>query len=224
MKSLSKIKVWREWRLLVLSMTWFLVSCGVVEKLANRAPMIKKLVAGEYTIMVGDTTSVSVEATDPDEDELSYSWNATGGYFISNQGQAVHWIAPKVEGIYEIEVTVRDTNGGEADDKVSITVMSENKPTVSITQPQDGAYLTALGSIAIEADVSPLSFIDRVEFQVDGQPLGTDKHPPFSQTWQLPGLTGAKKIRVVAWRTGTGSISSADSITVFLQGVIPIPR
>jgi len=199
-------------------------TCGVVEKLANRPPQIKQVNAEQYVAMVGDTILVSVEASDPDKDELTFSWNATGGHFVSNQGAEVRWIAPKIEGVYDVEVTVRDKNGGEAVEKVSISVMSESRPSVRITQPKDGQYITALGSIEIQVDASPIAFIDRVEFYVDGKIFTADKYPPFSQSWTVSGLSGPKKLKAVAWRVGSGSVKGADSVTVILQGVIPIPR
>ncbi len=199
-------------------------TCGVVEKLANRPPQIKQVSAEQYFAMVGDTVTVSVEASDPDKDELTYSWNATGGHFISSQGEVVRWIAPKIEGIYDVEVAVRDKNGGESVEKVSISVMSESKPSVRITQPKDGEYITALGSVEVQVDASPIAFIDRVEFYVDGKILSADKFPPYAQSWTVTNLSGPKKLKAVAWRVGSSSIRGADSVNVILQGVIPIPR
>ncbi len=200
------------------------ISCGVVEKLANRPPQIKQVIADRYVVMVGDTVIVSVQASDPDKDELTFSWNASGGHFVGSQGEQVRWIAPKIEGVYDVEVTVRDKNGGEAVEKVSISVMSESRPSVRITQPKDGEYITALGSVEVQVDASPVAFIDRVEFYVDGKLLSIDKFPPFSEPWAVSGLSGPKKVKAVAWRVGAGSVKGADSVTVILQGVIPIPK
>jgi len=208
--------------LLVIAAVFF--SCGVVEKLANRAPVIHKVSADRYTVFVGDTVNVSVDATDPDEDELTYSWSATGGTFINRHQQSARWIAPKREDSFDLQVTVRDENGGEAGEMLTINVVSPSKPSVEITQPADGAYLVGLGTTEIRAKVVPQSFIDYVEFYIDDQLLGVDKTPPYTQKWTLTGLSGWVELKAVALRSIPDVIRSADSIRVSIQGVVPIPN
>ncbi|MDZ7378122.1 MAG: hypothetical protein ONB06_02130 [candidate division KSB1 bacterium] len=43
-----------------------------MEKLANRPPMILRVFAMDYDLSPGDTTTVMVEAEDPDGDRLSF--------------------------------------------------------------------------------------------------------------------------------------------------------
>jgi len=200
-----------------------LMSCGVVEKLANRAPVIKKIEADRYTVLVGDTVNVSVEASDPDEDELTYSWSANGGTFITRHEAAVQWIAPAFEDVFELAVAVKDKNGGEANDNLAITVTSNTQPGVRITYPRDGEYIVALNTVEIKAEATPVSFIDRVEFYVDGKLLGTDSTSPFSYDWPLSNYSGKIMIKAVAWRSVPRLTQGSDSLTVFIQGVIPIP-
>ncbi|NOY60837.1 MAG: hypothetical protein GXO75_18160 [Calditrichaeota bacterium] len=202
---------------------WFFASCDVVEKLANRAPVIQKIIADPDTVSVSGTVFLTVEAKDPDHDEMTFTWDAKKGHFPNTKGNAVQWVAPETEGIYNIEVTVRDINGGESKDKISITVISENRPTVHITQPNDGDFLVGLGKAEIRVDVIPISFIDRVEFYLNDELLGVDRHQPYSYSLELAGLSGKKEIRCVAYRIGTGVIKGSDSIVVNIQGVVPIP-
>jgi len=220
MMRLFKKKVFNPLTLLFI----FFVSCGVVEKLANRAPIIHKVSADRDTVFVGDTVTVTVDATDPDEDELTFSWSATGGIFISRQSQQVKWIAPKREDTFELQVIVRDENGGEAGESVNINVVSPSKPKIEITQPTDGQYIVGLGTIEIKAKVSPETFIDSVEFFINDQSLGVDQTPPYSFMWTVTGLSGWTEVKVVAYKSVPEAIQSADSIKVSIQGVVPIPK
>jgi len=208
---------------LVLMISLLFITCGVVEKLANRVPVIKKVEADRYTVLVGDTVTVNVNASDPDEDELTYSWSANGGSFINRHEAIVQWIAPDVEDVFDLEVTVKDKNGGEAKDILSITVISNTKPNIKITFPHDGQYIVALNSVEIKVDATPVSFIDRVEFYIHGKLLGADSTPPFSYVWPLTNYSGNIGIKAVAYRSIPRLTQASDSLTVSIQGVIPIP-
>ena len=83
-----------------------------IEVRANRAPTISSLVADAgWTLPLG-SIQVTCEATDPDDDELSYEWSATGGN-ISGTGAAVNWTAPQDVGVYNVTVVVKDGHASE---------------------------------------------------------------------------------------------------------------
>jgi hypothetical protein len=67
------------------------------------------------------TGTLFCDATDPDEDELTYSWSAERGN-ISGEGGEVTWVAPSEYGTFIITLTVTDGRGGEATDTISIIV------------------------------------------------------------------------------------------------------
>jgi hypothetical protein len=84
----------------------------IIEVRANRAPTISSLVAdADWTLPLG-SIQVTCEATDPDDDELSYEWSATGGN-ISGTGAAVNWTAPQDVGVYNVTVMVKDGHASE---------------------------------------------------------------------------------------------------------------
>ncbi|MBA7576423.1 hypothetical protein ES708_18264 [subsurface metagenome] len=64
---------------------------------------------------------MTCEASDPDGDELTYTWSAERGN-ISGEGKEVDWVAPNEFGTFAITVTVTDGRGGEASDERSIRV------------------------------------------------------------------------------------------------------
>jgi hypothetical protein len=200
------------------------IACGVVEKLANRAPTIEEISADSYAVFAGDTVTVRVEASDPDEDELAFTWVSTGGHFINRNGPVADWVAPEREDDYEIEVTVRDKNNGEAKDMVTITVISQEQPDVEITAPKAGEYIVGLNAIEIMVEVTPYRFIESVEFYIDDVFLGETRTRPYTCLWDVDGLSGIREIKAVASRTIPGGVVSADSILVYIEGIIPIPK
>ncbi|MCX6002312.1 MAG: hypothetical protein NTY79_07260 [Chloroflexi bacterium] len=60
-------------------------------------------------------------ATDPDNDQLTYIWKATGGKIIGN-GPNIQWIAAGDPGTYTITCEVADGNGGTAAFTITISV------------------------------------------------------------------------------------------------------
>jgi hypothetical protein len=86
----------------------------VIESLTTNCPRVKPNSSGAIITCV---------ASDPDNDELTYSWSADRGN-ISGEGSTVNWIAPGDYGTYFITVTVTDGRGGEASDEIKIIVCS----------------------------------------------------------------------------------------------------
>lgn len=78
----------------------------------NEMPVIESLVPenSEDTLVVaGDTVKVICTATDADENELFYTWDASGGGFTeSEDGTEITWIAPNQSGVYNIVCKVTD--------------------------------------------------------------------------------------------------------------------
>jgi hypothetical protein len=68
------------------------------------------------------TKTINCNAGDPDGDQLSYSWIATGGH-ISGEGSTVSWTSPGVYGDYTVTVVVSDGRGGRAEGSVVFKVL-----------------------------------------------------------------------------------------------------
>lgn len=79
----------------------------------NRCPEITAMTANPDRVTGGESVQVTVEATDPDGDALSYQWTATGGQ-IEGTGSQVTWVAPTCQElgapsqVFSISVTVSD--------------------------------------------------------------------------------------------------------------------
>ena len=208
-----------------LLVTLFMLSCGVVEKLSNRDPVIKNISASKSVMMTGDTVTVSVTAEDPDEDELTYSWACLdgSGSFANHTSAKTVWTAPAQEDDYTLEVTVRDKNEGEAKESLLIKVLSNSAPNVAITSPQNGDFLVPTGSFTVKAEATPVAYINKLEFYIDDQLMATDTTPPFSFDWDMQGYSGYVVIKARAYRDVPGPSWSDAMITVSIQGVVPIP-
>jgi hypothetical protein len=98
----------------------------------NRPPIIASLeAAAGWTAPLG-SLQVTCTASDPDGDELSYEWIATGGS-TSGAGHEVIWTAPEEVGMYDITVVVNDGHDGE--DTGLLTLIASNGPPPIIENP-----------------------------------------------------------------------------------------
>ena len=206
----------------------FLTSCGVMEKLANRNPVIKRMYATNYLLASGDTTTIYVVAEDPDGDLLEYSWSKDGGSFVSPQESDRRvWQAPTAAGSYTISVTVRDENDGEAREKVTVVVRSDDPPRVEIQKPVEGESIPGIGSYEIEVEAShQTSEIERVDFIINGTVLHTDRSHVsniYTFDWNVNGLSGLYTIQAKAYRLIVPEPPGIDSVHVLLEGVTPVP-
>jgi predicted secreted protein len=96
---------------------------------ANRVPYINSLVADPDWTTPSASLQVTCNATDPDGDELSYEWSASGGS-ITGTGAAVNWIAPEEIGMYDITVVVDDGRGGNATRTIGLRALNGTPPVI----------------------------------------------------------------------------------------------
>jgi len=97
---------------------------------SNTAPVVTAgPTASPTTIAGGQTSALTVAATDVDGDVLAYSWSATGGA-VTGTGAAAVYTPPTVTAntVYQVSVTVTDGRGGSTTGSVSITVTAPNTP------------------------------------------------------------------------------------------------
>ena len=93
----------------------------IINVTVNHSPIIERLTAERSVVNEGESTPIECVASDPDEDELSYLWAATGGD-ISGEGSAIIWTAPDTCESYVVTVTVIDVRGGEASKELNVRV------------------------------------------------------------------------------------------------------
>jgi hypothetical protein len=93
---------------------------------ANNDPTINSIDAPD-SVFPGRVSAITANATDQDDDDLNYAWDASDGT-IQGQGKTVNWTAPVDSGNETITVTVTDGEGGEAQDTVTVTVQDVAPP------------------------------------------------------------------------------------------------
>ncbi len=81
------------------------------------APPLKENPARQWV-----TKTIHCNAEDPDGDQLSYLWRATGGK-ITGEGSTVGWTSPGVSGDYTLTVVVSDGRGGNAEGSITFKVL-----------------------------------------------------------------------------------------------------
>ncbi|MGH7455178.1 MAG: Ig-like domain-containing protein [bacterium] len=198
-----------------------MMSCEELGSLiqANKPPAIDRVFALRDHLLPTDTTTVIVEARDPEGGALSYEWINEGGRLSSTSGRHVLWTAPDIGGSYKISVKARDDKRGETQGQVTIIVLEDEKPTVKVVEPTDGAFIPGLDVFDIKALANHRNGIQRVEFQVGTKNLGTDSSFPYQHSWQVEGLSGPATIIVKAFRAGAAGEPGVDSVRVNVEGV-----
>jgi len=89
---------------------------------ANRAPTINSMTALPAQPRANDLVTVTVSASDPDGDAVSYGFHASGGTIVSQTAGVLLWRAPPTAGTYTITVNVTDGNGGSASRSLTVPV------------------------------------------------------------------------------------------------------
>ncbi|MDI6872218.1 MAG: PKD domain-containing protein [Bacillota bacterium] len=98
-----------------------------------------------YAVNAGQTIPLSVTASDPDGDALSYAWTKTGGTLSATSGTAVNWTAPS-SGSANVTVTITDGKGGTASHTWTFNV-SQGGGEPSMPRPVDWPIGTWTGTI-----------------------------------------------------------------------------
>ncbi len=88
---------------------------------ANHNPIIDSLTARPDKVWPEGETDVTCEASDDDDDPLTYNWSCTGGSF-DGDGATVTWEAPATSDTYGITCEVTDGRGGRTTRTTTVDV------------------------------------------------------------------------------------------------------
>jgi len=95
---------------------------------------------------------------------------------------------------------------------------TDSAPTVSITNPSNGA--TVSGNVSVTANASDDNGVTQVEFFVDGASIGVDTTAPYSASWDTT-TYGDGSHTVSATATDTISQTGSNSVGVTVQNTVP---
>ena len=96
---------------------------------ANNPPTIASLIADVDWVIPLSSCQIECSAEDPDDDELTYEWSASGGD-ISGTGPVVAWIAPDAAGLYDIVVVVTDGWREKDTRSLAVSVAPRSPPVI----------------------------------------------------------------------------------------------
>ena len=115
-----------------------------------------------------------------------------------------------------------DTNGVPSVAHMVSVQSGASPPTVTLTQPANGATFAAPATVNLAASASDDGTVTRVEFFNGAAKLGEDTTAPYSFTW---GGVGAGTYTITARATddlGTSTTSAPSTITVSAANTAPI--
>ncbi|MGB8477032.1 MAG: OmpA family protein [Candidatus Acidiferrum sp.] len=182
---------------------------------ANHAP-VAACSANPTSIFAGsgDTSAIQVDASDADNDSLTYSYSATGGT-VDGTGPNTRWNSTGVSaGSYTITATVNDGKGGTATCATDVKVEPRpNRPpsaTLSVErspiQPGEHTGVICTGS---DPDGDPLTYSYSAS---GGQVTGTGANATFDATGLQAG-SYTVKCTVNDGRGGTGDASGTVEVS-----------
>jgi hypothetical protein len=201
------------------------ISCDPDLFKQKQAPQIFSITSDKgFIINPGDTITLTVEATNPEEGELSYEWSAQAGVFLSSlDDKSVVWKAPFSGGTYPVRVKVSNADKS-SERSADVVVRSMIAPLVRMIQPQDNAFLVQYSTIEIEADAIHENGIFRAWLVVNDT-LEITQVPKiegsrYKFTWNTDIPYGPAELKVIAEANITG-VQGSDSVNVTIEGVIP---
>ena len=209
---------------IALATALFLVSSCTTS--TNNQPTIGSLEPeSEWVVPLG-SLQVVCTASDPEGDELSYAWSASAGE-VSGDGDRATWMAPASEGSYSVAVAVSDGGGGQVMDYVTITVRTNNAPSI-VNLTADAEWTTPSGSVQVTCTASDS---DGDELNYDWSASGGDISGTGAVvSWTAPQEVGAYGITVVVrdghdWEdTRSVSLSVALGPALTIESLIVTPK
>jgi outer membrane protein OmpA-like peptidoglycan-associated protein len=173
-------------------------------------PPVAACTANPTSVFAGssDTVAIHVNASDPDNDPLTYSYTATGGT-VDGSGPDARWNAGSATpGSYTVTVQVNDGKGGTASCATDIKVdpRPNRPPTASLSVerspilPGEHTGITCTGN---DPDGDPLTYSYSAS---GGQVTGTGSNATFDATGLAAG-TYTVKCTVDDGRGGTADAS-----------------
>jgi len=102
----------------------------------NSNPIISEIKLSSDIIYVNKQYEITVMASDPDKDSLTYKWTVSGGTLEADNLQTVKWNTPLQPENYDVKVEVMDSKGAKVAKAISVYVGSQQAPQTTQTTEQ----------------------------------------------------------------------------------------
>ncbi len=169
----------------------------------------------------GDMVAISCNASDPDNDPLTYTWSSPCGK-VDGDGPQVRWLSAGVPvGTCVITAKVDDGRGGAASSSVNVRVepRPNRPPTVTCAADRPAVFAgerVHITTNASDPDGDPLTYTWRTN---GGQIIGSGPAVDLDTTGLMPG-SYTVTVRVDDGRGGAADCTS----TIEVKAVPPAPQ
>lgn len=127
-----------------------------------------------------------------------------------------------VPGTFEFHAVARINGAAYTSTPVSVTVLANAPPVVSLTAPSSGSTINVGSAVTIKATATdPDDLIDNVKFLVNGQILSTSSAFPYTATW-TPTSEGIYTLTAIA-KDSQGSVggNQTSSSAIYVRVTAP---
>jgi hypothetical protein len=189
---------------------------------SNQPPSVSLTMPNDGATFVAPATiTITADASDGDG-AVSRVDFYNGSTLIASDATSPYEItwSDVPSGTYSLTAAAIDDDGASttsAPRTVTVSAAANQPPSVSLTQPMNGASYTAPATIAISADAADTDgTIARVDFYQGSTLIGSDTSAPYSGTWSNVSA-GTYSLTAVAIDNGGASTTSAPR-TVTVNG------
>ena len=204
-----------------------LASCEVslrVDK--NRMAPTVACAPSSVNVTEGQSTTVRAQASDGNNDALTYSWSVDGSSVTNNQSSFEFGTAGRSIGGHTVRVTVTDLDNMSANCEFDVTVdrRPNTGPTVALTLDQNEVYAgdrVSANAQASDAEGDPMTYA----WTLDGQRRSDTSSRISIDTTGLSGGRHSVAVTVSDDRDGSGSatqtLSVREKIVVQVSAIRP---
>ena len=208
-------------------LTIFLFACDAAEDLitGRKAPEIISVESDKgWSVNPGDTVSITVNASNPEDGDLTYKWTVSAGSIIDGTYETtLIWKAPIVGGPYNIEIEVSNEYKSNTE-SVTVEVASHVNPYVNITSPIIGEYLIQHTTCKLKFDATHNNGIAQIYVFINDQVIdslaGSQTITSYDYDWLITQNAGTTEIEIVAISNIT-ALSGSDRVNVSIEGILP---
>jgi PGF-pre-PGF domain-containing protein len=149
----------------------------------NRVPTNVNITAPDNNsvIELGDSTTFTVTATDPDSDSLTYLWNFSDG---TNSTSSSFSKQINTSGNYNVNVIVSDPYGSSSSDTISFVVNDSTNPSVGTPSYDASVHIESEVNQSVVVNATDLSNLSSLKLYFNDSEITTYSSSENSAEWK----------------------------------------